>query len=247
MRPKEVVKPFLHVPAAAAVAAATATLTILLTTRAGAQPPTSDERSYLQQRVPSRSQAFELTAATGYAQGFGTLQPGVGMPQVAHAGVGVHASAGYRIDPRYAVSLGGEYQQLEAERDDAVRGFALDLALQYHLAPAVRVDPWLEIGSGYRMLWLVPIGPAPTVFLHGPELVRLRAGVDLRVSADVAVAPVIGVDATMFVFRDERSLSTIPDPKLSTFVFAGLQGRIDVGGYRAGSTLAGRSTVNDVP
>lgn len=239
MRPNELVKPFLHVPAAAA----TLTLTMLRTTSAGAQQPVSDERSYLQQRVPSRSQAFELTMATGYTQGFGTLQPGIGMPQVAHAGIGVDAAVGYRIDPRYAVSIGGEYQQLEAERDDAVRGFALALALQYHVAPAVRVDPWLEVGSGYRMLWLVPFGPAPTVFLHGPELIRLRAGLDLRISADVAIAPVIGVDATMFVFRDERSLSTIPDPKLSTFVFAGLQGRIDIGGVRASSPTVASSAV----
>jgi len=231
MRSNEIVKPCLYVPAAAA--ALTMLLATLLAPSAGAQQPAPAERSYLQQRVPSRSGAFELTMATGYTQGFGTLQPGVGMPQVAHAGIGVDAAVGYRIEPHYSVSLGGEYQQLEAERDDAVRGFALDIALQYHVAPAVRVDPWLEVGSGYRMLWLVPFGPTRTVFLHGPELLRLRAGLDLRLSDDVAISPVIGADATMFVFREEEEkVHTIDEPKLSTFVFVGLQGRIDLGGTR---------------
>jgi len=227
MRSNELMKRLLGAQAAAVA------LTMLVTSSASAQGPVAPERSYLQQRVPSRSQAFELTIANGYAQGFGTLQPGIGMPQVAHAGVGIDASVGYRIDPRYAVSIGAGYQELDAERDAAVRGFALDLALQYHLAPAVRVDPWLEIGSGYRMLWLVPVGTAPTVAVHGPELVRLRAGLDVRVSPDVAIAPVIGIDATMFVFREEQRVSTIDEPKLSTFVFAGLQGRIDLGGIRS--------------
>jgi hypothetical protein len=226
MRPKEIVRPFLDVSAAAAA------LMMLVTTSAGAQESVPAERSYLQQHIPARSQAFELTVATGYTQGFGTLQPGIGMPQVAHAGIGVDAAVGYRIDPHYSVSIGAGYQELEAERDDAVRGFALDLALQYHLAPAVRVDPWLEVGSGYRVLWLVPFGTAQTVAVHGPELIRVRAGLDLRISADVAISPVIGADATMFVFREEQTLSTIPDPKLSTFVFAGVQGRLDLGGVR---------------
>lgn len=218
------VKRFLALPAAA--------LTMLVTTRAGAQPPVAAEASYLEERVPSRSRAFELTIATGYAQPFGTLQPGIGMPQVAHEGIGIDAAIGYRIDPRYGVSLGVGYQQLDPERDAAVRGFDLALALQYHLAPAVRVDPWLEVGAGYRMLWLVPSGPAPTVAVHGPELVRVRAGLDVRVSPDVAIAPVIGADATMFAFREEQSVNAIADPKLSAFVFAGVQGRIDVGGER---------------
>lgn len=221
-------KPCLDAPLAAAA------LTMLVATSAAAQEPTP-ERSYLEQRVPSCSEAFELTVATGYTQGFGTLEPGVGMPQVAHAGVGVDGAVGYRIDPHYSFSIGAGYQQLEAERDAAVRGFALDLALQYHLAPAVRVDPWLELGSGYRMLWLVPAGAASTVVVHGPELLRLRAGLDLRISADVAIAPVLGADATMFVFREEETVSALAEPKLSTFVFAGLQGRIDLGGARISS------------
>lgn len=178
-------------------------------------------------RGPQR--AFELTASSGYAQGFGTLQPGLAVPRVAKAGVGIDVAAGYRIEPHYAVSFGGQYQELSAERDDGVRAFAWNLALQYHIAPTARLDPWVELGAGYRLLWLVPFGTAPNTSFHGPELVRLRAGLDVRVSPGVAFSPVIGADATMFVLRDDTRLSTIADPTLSTFVYAGLQGRIDVG------------------
>jgi hypothetical protein len=212
-----------------ALLSAAAALAVLAPRRAAAQPSATTDEPYLQQDVAPPARAFELTVATGYAQGFGTLEPGVGVPRVAKGGIGIDASAGFRIDPHYAVSLGGQYQELDAQRDDSVRAFALDLALQCHVSPSTRVDPWLEIGSGYRVLWLEPFSGATTV-LEGPQLLRARVGLDLRVSPSVALAPVIGADATMFVFRDERSLDAIARPTVSTFVFAGLQGRVDIGG-----------------
>jgi hypothetical protein len=175
------------------------------------------------------AQALELAAATGYTQGFGTLESGVGMPRVARAGVGVDASVGYRIEPHYGISFGAQYQELQAERDDAARGLVWSLALQYHIDPNVRLDPWVELGSGYRLFWLEPFGTGPRVLLHGPQLVRVRVGLDVRVSREVAIAPVVGADTTMFVFRDDVTMRAIPEPTLSTFVFAGLQGRIDIG------------------
>lgn len=212
------------------IAAAPAALALLGPAVANAQSTVAAEEPSLPRRLPAPARAFELTVGTGYTQGFGTLEPGVGMPRVAKAGLGIDASVGYRIDPHYAVSLGGQYQVLQAERDDAVRGFALNIALQYHLAPAARLDPWLELGSGYRMLWLEPFGSTPTTFLHGPQLVRLRAGLDVRVAPSVAISPLIGVDASMFVLRDDGTISAISNPTVSTFVYAGLQGRLDIGG-----------------
>ncbi len=212
------------------VGLAAAALSMLATTRANAEEVAAD-KPYLAKRVPARSGAFELTAATGYAQGFGTLQPGIGLPAVANAGVGVDASVGYRVDAHYSLSIGGEYQGLSPEGEgSAVHGVAVPIAIAYHVAPSTRVDPWLQLGAGYRMLWLVPASRGPTSVLVGPELVRARVGIDLRVSPDVAVAPVIGADATMFVYRDDETSHAIANPKLSTFVFAGLQGRLDIGG-----------------
>jgi hypothetical protein len=201
---------------------------LLAPAAARAQPVVASEAPLEEPGLPAPARAFELTVASGYTQGFGTLRPGTTVPDVAKAGLGVEANAGYRIEPRYSVSLGGSYQELEPERDDGVRAFAWTLALQYHLAPASRLDPWLELGSGYRMLWLVPFGSGQTTLMHGPQLVRLRAGLDIRVSPEVAISPVIGADATMFVVQDDVSATAIADPRLSTFVFAGVQSRIDI-------------------
>jgi hypothetical protein len=199
----------------------------LLAPRATAAPRESADSPLA---LPARARAFELAVATGYTQGFGTLQPGVGMPQVATAGIGVEGTVGYRIDPHFSFTAGAQYQELQAERDDSARSFVWGLALQYHIAPSSRLDPWLELGAGYRILWLEPFETGPTTALHGPQLVRVRAGLDVRLSRDVAIAPVIGADASMFTFRDDTRFQAIADPTLSTFVFAGLQGRVDIGG-----------------
>jgi len=197
--------------------------------RAQASPDTSDLQLG-EPGLPARSRAFELTVGTGYTQGFGMLQPGVGMPQVANAGIGVEGTLGYRVDRNFGVSIGTQYQELQPERNDAARAFAFGLALQYHVVPDARLDPWVEVGSGYRVLLLEPELFGPTTVFHGPQLVRVRAGLDVRLSREVAIAPVIGADATMFVIRDDVNITAIADPTISTFVFAGLQGRLDLGG-----------------
>src|SRR5262245_52575155 len=109
--------------------------------------------------------ALELSASTGYAQGFGTLHGGVGMPSVAAGGFGIEFGIGYRIEPRWAVLWSGQYQELDATRGDSVRGFTSSLAGQYHFNPVERIDPWLEVGAGSRTLWESPsIGPTMMTF-----------------------------------------------------------------------------------
>jgi hypothetical protein len=220
---------------------AAAALALLVPAVAGAQQA---EKSYLEQGVPAPSQAFEATVGTGYTQGFGMLRSGVGMPQVAHEGIGVDASAGYRINPHFAISLGGQYQELNAQNASAARGATATLAAQYHIAPLTRLDPWLELGSGYRALWQVSnIAGAPTVLDHGWQIARARVGFDLRLSPDIAISPVIGADATVFLWEDVAGTNTaIGSPTVNTFVFAGVQGRLDLGG-----TKVGQATVTSAP
>ncbi|MDB5220118.1 MAG: hypothetical protein JWO86_8045 [Myxococcaceae bacterium] len=213
-----------------------AALALLAPTLAGAQ---TAERTYLEHGVPAPAQALELTVGTGWTQGFGNLSSGVGMPSVAHEGIGVDASAGYRIDPHFALSIGGQYQELNAQASSAARGATATIAGQYHMAPYTRLDPWLELGSGYRGLWLVPsVANTPTNLVHGWQIARARLGFDVRLSPDIAIAPVIGADATMFLFQDiGGNNSAIGSPAVSTFVFAGLQGRIDLGGNKVGTAV----------
>lgn len=214
---------------------------------AGAQPleavptvNTSGERPARAQ-LGAPSNALELSVATGYTQGFGNLRSGVGMPSVVGPGLGVDFGVGWRVNPRFAVVGTGQYQEFQAERTTAARGVAGNIALQYHLAPMSRVDPWIEGGVGYRLLWEVPnIGP--TLLTHGFDLGRVRAGVDFRVDENVAIGPMVGADATLFLFQDFPNVQTnISDPTVSTFVYAGLQGRFDIGGQ---STTGTRTTAS---
>lgn len=225
---------------------ASAVLALLVPALARAQGTTATgEKTYFQHGVPAPSQAFELTVGTGYTQPFGMLRSGVGMPSVAKAGIGVDVAAGYRIDPHWGVSIGGQYQELTPEQVDATRGASATLAAQYHLAPTIRLDPWIELGVGYRGLWAVPQN-APIALNHGFQLARARVGFDVRVSEDIALAPVIGADLTTFLWEDVGGTNrAVPDPAVSTFVFAGVQGRVDMGGTKVGQTTT-TSAPNEV-
>ena len=223
------------------ITAAAALTMLLLPTLASAQ---EGERTYLEQGLPAPSQALELSVGTGYTQPFGKLSSGIGMPSVAHEGIGVDGSIGYRVNPRLGVSIGAQYQELNAQNSDATRGMSGTLAAQLHIAPTLRSDPFVELGTGYRLLWIVPnTNNGPTLLEHGFQWLRVRAGLDLRLSPDVAIAPVIGADVTTFLWADAGGNNiAIPSPAISTFVFAGVQGRFDIGGNKVGA-----ATVTSAP
>ncbi len=209
--------------------------TLIATSVAGAQETPAPRRP-----LGAPRNALELTLASGYAQGFGSLQSGVGIPSVVRGGLGLDLGIGYRIDPTWAVLWAGEYQALSPERSDSARGFSSSLAAQAHFAPARRLDPWVEAGAGYRLLWEEPT-EGPTVRSHGFQLVRFRVGLDWRADRHVALGPVAGVDANLFLFQDAGGVtSNIPDPRFSSFFFAGVQGRIDIGGGSSGSRTISR-------
>jgi hypothetical protein len=197
--------------------------------------------------IPAPSDALELLVGGGYAQGFGNVKSGLGLPEVATPGAAFNLGIGYRIDPRWAVLWQGGYAELTAERASAARSFTTGLALQYHVNPMHRVDPWLSVGVGYRFFVEQP-AVGPNLLTHGFQLGRLEAGIDFRTGDNIAFGPMIGADATVFLFQDIPNAQTnIPDPRLSTFVFAGLQGRFDVGGstkkpsgYQSASASASR-------
>jgi outer membrane protein OmpA-like peptidoglycan-associated protein len=196
-------------------------------------------------RIEAPSNAFELTLGTGYTQGFGTLESGVGMPSVATPGIGFDLGLGYRPVPEFSLQLTGSYFELTAERAQAARGLTGGIAATGHLSPYSSVDPFITLGTGYRMLWEThAIGP--DLLTHGFELAKAQVGLDIRVSPDVAIAPVIGADVNLFLWQSGATAdTTISDPRVSTFVFAGLQGRFDMGGSR--STGAGLQTAAYVP
>ena len=43
-------------------------------------------------------------------------------------------------------------------------------------------------------------------------------------------------DATLFLWQDAGTSSALSNPRVGTFVFAGIQGRLDTGGTSVGTT-----------
>jgi outer membrane protein OmpA-like peptidoglycan-associated protein len=186
--------------------------------------------TWFQDHVAAPSRALELTVGSGYTQGWGMIRGGSALPDVATPGIGFDLGAGYRINHRWSVGLNGQYNELYSPHQHGVRGMTAGLAATYHFVPETGLDPWLELGTGYRLMWVDNVAPTPNVLSHGFELARARVGIDLRLTPQVAIAPVVGADANVFVWQNAGSTSTISDPRVNSFVYAGLVGRFDIGG-----------------
>lgn len=203
----------------------------------------TDARQY----APAR--AFEATIGVGYTQGFGQIARGAAnnINDVANGGSAIDVGLSYRIDPTSSIGASAQYQDLGTgnthDSSASARGAAFDVNVQLHFAPYRLVDPWLRLGTGYRMLWLAPAQTA-NVMWHGLDLVKVQAGLDYRAGASVAIGPMIGVDLNVFLWHraDGGASSAIADPRVSTFLYAGFQGRFDAGGHvhRAPAAVAGR-------
>jgi len=187
--------------------------------------------------VRAPSNAFEISVDTGYTQGFGPQVPataGTSATYLGGAGVGAGLGLSYRATPRSSVGVSGSFNQQTAQGAQ-YRGATASINAAYHASPHERLDPWLQIGAGYRMLWEQPNGENNDVMIHGFQLAQAKAGIDVRVSDSVAIAPTLGGDLNMFVWRNPEGRvgnQVIPNPRLNAFVFAGVQGRFDLAGQR---------------
>lgn len=203
---------------------------------------TTNEVNYSTNRLRAPGNAFELKVGVGYTQGFGNFigsRNTVG--SVAQEGVGFGLGLGYRINPRIGVGVEGEYQEfrpassLSAEGlGVGTRGLAGNINASYHILPFDKIDPYVQLGTGYRALWTT-FDLAPNVVQHGFELAKLQVGVDVRMTEDIAVAPVIGADLTTWAFANSNGNTSTPnigDWGLTSFIYAGLQGHFDLGGSR---------------
>jgi hypothetical protein len=191
----------------------------------------AQEANYFEQALPAPTNAIELKVGTGYTQGFGRIAPDRGVPDVAGPGIGVGVDADYRAAPRWSLGLEGEYQEFQSARNLAARGAAANVGFTYHTAPSLRGDPFVRLGAGYRLLWDVSPPGEPTTLRHGFELAKATVGYDIRLSSGIALAPQIGADVNLFLWQDRNGVNrALSSPQVGTFVFAGLQGRFDIGG-----------------
>lgn len=198
------------------------------------------EGGYMAAPVRAPRGAFEIGLGTAYTQGFGSISGNTGRVQdIANAGIGFGLDLSSRVSPGFAIGLTGNYQEYKADNrlpeGTNTRGVTAGIKADFHIAPYQRVDPWVSVGTGYRMQWIVPDGPGNNTMLHGFELGKVQLGADIRASDSVAIGPFIGADLNMFVWRNpEGAVGNIElsDKRVNTFIFAGLQGRFDVGGAR---------------
>jgi len=184
-------------------------------------------------------QATEIGVEGGYTQPFGTLTSGRSISDIAKAGGGVGLTYAYRIDPHWSIGLTGQFHESAPASDlgpnASVRGVATGIIATYHVLPFRTIDPYASLGTGYRFLWVVPRGANDNDMIHGLELGRALGGVDFRVSKDVAMGPLVGADVNLFLWDHLQSTGTnveITDVHPTTFVFAGVGGRFDIGGKR---------------
>jgi len=175
--------------------------------------------------------AFEINGSVGYTQGFGEVVDGLNVNKVITAGLGTEVGLGYRIDPHWSVGVTGQYNQFDAQRSETARGLVAGLAVAYHILPFEHWDPWVQFGTGYRMLWENPASNTnePTVMTHGFQPARFTLGVDYRVSRDIALAPQAGVDVSVPLWQTVNNTTTaLNDPRPAAYVYAGMGVRFDL-------------------
>jgi hypothetical protein len=183
--------------------------------------------------------AFEIGVQGGYTQPFGEITPDQNIDDIVDAGGSIAVELGYRINQSFSLSalVNGHRSAVDNSQNDTLEITGVSGTAQFtiHTMPYSRVDPYLAFGAGYRALWLIDEGPDNDRVLHGIEVGRATFGVDFRLSDSVAIGPLMGADVNLFLWDENTDLDTrisVEDPQASTFIFAGVAGRFDVGGRR---------------
>jgi hypothetical protein len=195
------------------------------------------QESYFRTPVPAPKNAFEFQLSGGYTQGFGNVFPNHGIIDVAGAGFGLTATIGYRMSSVVSWDLEGQYQAFSSENFGTAQGLDVNVGATLHARPSHRGDPWLRLATGYRFLFISETIPGPGGFgtlngnvdFHGWDVINARIGYDIRSSANLAWAPIVGANLQTFIWANSTLLSTV---QWGTFIYAGLQARFDVGGPR---------------
>ena len=221
---------------------------VAVTGIAGAQEKDRNVTPTKSDRLAPATSALELTIGTGYAQGFGDI--GANRPtlvDIGQPGGAVQVGVGYRLIPELTLGIYGAGSMFsrgdQVDNSTNLYSAAAGAQADWHFLPSGHeFDPWVSLGTGWRGYWIH--GNQGTTSLQGLELAKLQLGVDYRVARAVAVSPVIGADLSMFLSEStpaSQSFSNITDPKVNTFVFAGLMGRFDIPvGSESSSQVAAR-------
>lgn len=216
--------------------------------------PAVEERAGAWPKLAAPAHAFEIGVSSGYVRPFGDLAQGRRIGAIADGGLGAGLELGYRVSPRWGLSWAGQYHESnpadELRGDNDVRGLSTSIQGTLHLAPYERVDPYLTAGAGYRFLGRTTDGPGNDRVAHGFQLAKLQAGIDARITPEIAVGPYVAGDLDLFVWDNPegpRGNVEIGDTSFSTFFSVGVQGRFDLGGTRRRDVTATPYIAAEVP
>jgi hypothetical protein len=196
------------------------------------------EEAYMKRPVRAPKDAFELGATAAYSQALASPAPGFGTTDLTKAGGAFGIQVGYRFVPEFALHLFGQYNEFAPGNalsgDAATRGGTAGISGTFHILPYQRVDPWVRVGSAYRMLWVTGTGAVDATW-HGFEWGRLDIGADLRTSEDVSIGPMVGVGLSEFIWRNpsgDVGDVEIQNKRVAPYIYAGMEARFDIGGIR---------------
>jgi hypothetical protein len=180
--------------------------------------------------APTKS--LEFGVGFGYNQPFGNIRRALRFRDIAAAGAQAEFDIGYRFNPEFSMSFyatGSRYGASSGVAEGTEPwGASAGVQGAYHFRPLRGLDPWVQVGGGWRGYWeRFPVG---TTSLQGLELARAVVGLDVRMTSQIAVSPMIGADLSMFLTESPAGEGTRLIPgRLNTFVFAGVGGRFDFG------------------
>lgn len=194
-------------------------------------PDAFDLSGALDREVAPTGKALEIAIGGGYTQGAGRAGQAGNLEDLTGAGGNVELQVGARVTPN--LTLGGygtlaRFSAGDTLGDGRAWGATAGVQARWNGRETRSLDPWVSVGAGWRGLWVTPT--AGTASAHGGEL-RLQLGVDYRITPALAISPVVGASASMFLVEDgpmTDGLSKIGDKQLDVYGFTGLLGRFDI-------------------
>jgi hypothetical protein len=180
--------------------------------------------------------ALEVAVGAGYIQGRGGAGSLGTVEDITGPGGNLELQLGLRAIPQLSLGLYGtlaRFRNGDVFMDGSrVHGATAGIQAVWHGRTSRSVDPWIGLGAGWRGLWFTPSGAAASS-IHGIELVRLQLGIDYRFTRWFAIAPILGVSATLFLREGADmapELTEVRDNRLNLYGFTGILGRFDIGG-----------------
>lgn len=174
--------------------------------------------------------AFELTIGLGSSQAYGKAGRDEGT--LNDLGAALELQLGRRVSDRWTVGAYGGFATHAAFAFEGT-AFSSDAGVEttYHFMPGVRPSPWASLGLGWRGYWMPRAGERET--LLGFDVLRLQVGIEPASLQGVTLSPVIGASLSTFLWQKgpgASDFSSVSDPRLSVFIFAGFKGGFDVMG-----------------